>query len=180
MGEMMQKLRGSSRQHVNLSCLRSHLPSEVEVCSRRGRRWDGGSSHRCLQSSSGGPVKSQDIPVAQADLARAAGVNGPEPPPRGDGAAIHHWISIPCELGPLRAASPRDDWKRSHVSVWRTALFLAPSEAEGGLSHSHFHPCAGAKHNRRRCLFVGCLVSRTSCPDMELLLAAPLRLLKYA
>ena len=67
--------------------------------------------------------------------------------------STHCCIACPCELRPLRAASPRDDWKHSHVSIWRTALFLAPSEAEGGLSHSRFHLCAGAKHNRRRCLF---------------------------
>lgn len=117
MAETMQKLRGSSRQHVAPETAQVYLPSEVEVCSRRGRCWDGSSSHHCLQGSSGGPVKSQDTPVAQADLARAAGANGPERPPRGDGAAIHHWISIPCELGPLRAASPHDDWKHSHVCL---------------------------------------------------------------
>lgn len=61
-------------------------------------------------------------------------------------------MAFPCELRPLWAASPGDNSRHSHVPVWRTALFLTPAGAEE-VRASHFHLCAGAKHNRRRCLF---------------------------
>lgn len=86
--------------------------------------------------------------------------------------------ALPHKLRALWAASPHGCPNHSHISIWRTAL---SSLRSGG----RFEPfisisVQGPNTTGAAACFSGCLVSRTSCPDMELLLTAPLRLLEYA
>jgi len=87
--------------------------------------------------------------------------------------------ALPHKLRPLRAASPHDTSKHSHFYLDNSII---PRSLRSG---GRFGPLISISVQEPNttgaaACVLGWLAGRTSCPDMELLLTAPLWPLKYA
>lgn len=137
---MMRELRGSSRQHRAPEVAPVSLPLEMWVCNRRGRCCGGSSSHhagRAAQVILGTSLWREQTSPGQQEQAGQTDLSPLHM------RSINHCITIPSELRAFLAPSPHNDCKYRRVLVWRAALFLTPSAAAGGLSHSFPSLCRG-------------------------------------
>lgn len=131
----------------------------------------------CPWGSSGGPMKSRGHPCGTGRPCQGSR-SSLSPLHRGTGhSPTNCCIALQAQT-PWAASSP-DKSKHSHIYLEDSVI---PRSLRSG---GRFQPLISISVHwpnitGTAACFLGCLVSRTSCPDMELLLTALFQLLKYA
>lgn len=185
MGEAMQELRGSVRPRAAPETAGVPLPAEVGVSGRREGAEVAAHPHHHPQGGSGGPTESRGHPCGTGRPCQGSrGSLGERPPaPSAWGRGSYPRAAAPpspAGCDPSGSVSSRRLEAQPDLPVWRTALSTLPRKRREVWAMLFSISVQGPSITGAAAWFLGCVVSRTSCPDMELLLPAPLLLLKYA